>query len=130
MKWRKSPEELVTTFESVMPGAPAVMRNMFGFPAGFIHGNMFVGLHQENMILRLSEESRTELLAIEGAKLFEPMPGRPMREYVVVPLSIVQDRERLSQWVSKALEHATSLKPKVKKVPAKKHRVDCRQSRS
>ena len=75
MKWRKSPEELVTTFESVMPAAPAVMRNMFGFPAGFIHGNMFMGLHQENMILRLSEESRTELLAIEGAKLFEPMPG-------------------------------------------------------
>src|SRR5713226_7069363 len=55
MKWRKSPEELVTTFESVMPAAPAVMRNMFGFPAGFIHGNMFMGLHQENMILRLSE---------------------------------------------------------------------------
>ena len=120
MKWRHSPEELVKTFESVMPGAPAVMRKMFGFPAGFIHGNMFMGLHQENMILRLSEASRTELLAIEAAKLFEPMPGRPMREYVVVPPSIVQDREKLSQWVSQALEHATSLKPKMKKGSAKK----------
>ncbi len=120
MKWQKSPEELATTFESVMPGPPAVMRKMFGFPAGFIHRNIFMGLHQENMILRLSEESRTELLAIEGAKLFQPMPGQPMREYVVVPMSIVQDRERLSQWISKALEHATSLKPKVKEGPAKK----------
>ncbi len=72
------------------------------------------------MILRLSEGPRTELLAIEGGKLFEPMPGRPMREYVVVPLSIVQDREKLSQWVSKALEHAASLKPKVKKGAPKK----------
>lgn len=53
-------------------------------------------------------------------KLFEPMPGRPMREYVVVPVSIVQDREKLSRWVSKALERATSLKPKMKKEPAKK----------
>jgi hypothetical protein len=35
----KSPEELVAVFESVLPGAPAVMRKMFGFPAGFIHGN-------------------------------------------------------------------------------------------
>jgi hypothetical protein len=32
MKWEKSPEELTTTFESVMPGPPAVMRKMFGFP--------------------------------------------------------------------------------------------------
>src|SRR5712692_8040854 len=124
MKWRKSPEELVAAFECVMPGAPAVMRKMFGFPAGFIHGNMFMGLHQENMILRLSEESRTELLAIEGAKLFEPMPGRPMREYVVVPLSIVQDREKLSRWVTKALEYATSPKPKTRKKSAKKNKIN------
>lgn len=120
MKWRKSPDELVATFESVMPGSPAIKRKMFGFPAAFVHGNLFMGLHQENMILRLPDEHRTELLASEGAKLFEPMPGRHMREYVVVPMSIVQNREKLSRWVSKALEHAASLKPKVKKVPAKK----------
>lgn len=62
MKWRKSPEELVATFESVMPGALAVMRKMFGFPADFIQGNMFMGLHEENMILGLLENPRTELL--------------------------------------------------------------------
>ncbi len=55
MKWQKSPEELATTFESVMSGPPAVMRKMFGFPAGFVHRKMFMGLHQENRILRLSE---------------------------------------------------------------------------
>jgi TfoX/Sxy family transcriptional regulator of competence genes len=120
MKWRKSSEELIAAFESVMPGAPAVMRKMFGFPAGFIHGNMFMGLHQENMILRLPEKSRTEILAIEGAKLFEPMPGRPMREYVAVPASIVHDPEKLGQWVSKALEYATLIQPKIKKKSAKK----------
>jgi len=120
MKWRKSPEELVKTFESVMPSAPAVMRKMFGFPAGFIHGNMFMGLHQENMILRLPEKSRTELLAVGGAKLFEPMPGRPMREYLVVPASIVHNREKLGKWVSEALEYATSLEPKTKTKSAKK----------
>jgi TfoX/Sxy family transcriptional regulator of competence genes len=103
-----------------MPVAPAIMRKMFGFPAGFIHGNMFMGLHQENMILRLPEQSRTKLLAVGGAKVFEPMPGRPMPEYVVVPLSIVHDPEQLSQWVSKALEYATSLKPKTKEKSAKK----------
>ena len=112
MRWRKSPEELVAAFLSVMPGAPAVMRKMFGFPAGFIHGNMFMGLHQENMILRLPEKSRTELLAVGGAILFEPMSGRPMREYVVVPVSIVHDPEKLGQRVSRALEYATSLKQK------------------
>ncbi len=43
-----------------------------------------------------------------------------MREYVVVPASIVQDPEELGQWVSKALECATSLKPKTEKKSAKK----------
>ena len=57
MKLRKSPEELVATFDEVMPGAPATKRKMFGFPAGFVNGNMFMGLFEESMILRLPPES-------------------------------------------------------------------------
>jgi len=119
MKWRKPSEELTKLFEEVTPGPPATPRKMFGFPAAFVNGNMFMGLHQEDMILRLPEDSRAELLKM-NARTFEPMPGRPMREYVVVPPSLLRNRDKLSSWVQKALEYGSSLPPKSAKKPAKK----------
>ena len=107
-----SPPWLIQTFEEVFPGPPAVARKMFGYPAAFVNGNMFSGLFQDQLILRLPEESRKELLAVPGAKPFEPMPGRAMREYVVAPPALFEDRKRLSSWVGKALAYGASLPPK------------------
>lgn len=120
MQFRKPPEELVRTFETVMPGPPAVSRKMFGYPAAFVNGNMFMGLHNENMLIRLAEPWREKLLQTDGAKTFEPMPGRPMREYVVLPGAVVRDKEKLQFWVAKALEYSLSLKPKAKSASKKK----------
>jgi TfoX/Sxy family transcriptional regulator of competence genes len=115
MKLRKSPQALIDLFASVMPGPPAVQRKMFGYPAGFINGNMFIGLFQDDMILRLSESRRTEFLKLDGAKIFEPMPGRPMREYVAVPPSVMANQKDFALWISRALEYGSSLKPKSSK---------------
>jgi TfoX/Sxy family transcriptional regulator of competence genes len=117
--WTKSPPELVEVFEAVFPGPPAVARQMFGYPAGFVNGNMFMGLHQHNMVLRLPEGPRAELLAMEGAATFEPMAGRPMREYVVVPVTLLASPDDLEPWVAKALAHGASLPPKKAKAKAK-----------
>jgi TfoX/Sxy family transcriptional regulator of competence genes len=119
MKWRKPSEELTRIFAEVTPGPPATPRKMFGFPAAFVNGNMFMGLHQEDMVLRLPEDARTELLKTSGARIFEPMPGRPMREYVVVPPALLKDRGKLTAWARKALEYGSSLPPKSKKTSAK-----------
>ena len=117
--WTKSPPELVEVFEAVFPGPPAVARQMFGYPAGFVNGNMFMGLHQHNMVLRLPDGPRAELLAMEGAATFEPMAGRPMKEYVVVPATLLAAPEALEPWVTKALAHGASLPPKAVKAKAK-----------
>ena len=117
--WTKSPPELVEVFEAVFPGPPAVARQMFGYPAGFVNGNMFMGLHQHNMVLRLPDGPRAELLAMEGAATFEPMAGRPMKEYVVVPAMLLAAPEDLEPWVAKALAHGGSLPPKAPKAKAK-----------
>jgi TfoX/Sxy family transcriptional regulator of competence genes len=114
MSWKKAPDELVDTFEAVRPGPPAVHKQMFGFPCCFVNGNMFMGLHEDRMVLRLDEVERGRLLAMEGAQPFEPMPGRPMKEYVVVPGSLLGDRVGLAQWVGKSLAFAASLPPKGK----------------
>jgi TfoX/Sxy family transcriptional regulator of competence genes len=114
MKWQKSPPELVELFDAIVPGPPAIRRSMFGYPAAFVNGNMFMGLHQSSLLLRLGEDSRQELLNLPGARTFEPMAGRPMREYVVVPPSLLTDPEKLQSWVKQALDYGTSLKPKQK----------------
>jgi len=119
MKWRKPSEELIKLFEEVTPGPPATAKKMFGFPAAFVNGNMFMGLHQESMIFRLPENLRAELIKM-NAQIFEPMPGRPMREYIVVPPSLLRDRNKLSSWAQKALEYGSSLPPKAGNKSSKK----------
>jgi TfoX/Sxy family transcriptional regulator of competence genes len=116
--WTKSPAELVELFEAVFPGPPAISRPMFGYPAGFVNGNMFMSLFQNAMVLRLAPEPRQQLLAMEGASVFEPMAGRPMSEYVVVPPAVLADTEALEGWVASALDFGISLpakQPKAKK---------------
>jgi TfoX/Sxy family transcriptional regulator of competence genes len=117
MAWRKPPQELVDYLDSVIPDGPAPVefKPMFGGPCYWTGGNMFAAIHQENMIVRLSEDDRVALLKQPGAALFEPMEGRPMREYVVIPPQIVADREAVRSWLAKGLAFTASLPPKVKK---------------
>ena len=114
MEFRKSPKELIDAFEAAMPGAPAVKRPMFGYPVGFVNGNMFMGLFADKMFVRLPEDSRAELMGI-GGSTFEPMPGRPMRDYVVIPATIIAKPAELKSWAAKALSHGESLPAKKKK---------------
>ena len=116
MKWRRPPEEHVDLFLSLVPDDPGVeLRHMFGCPCLFLNGNMFAGIHQEDLFVRLSAEDRHVLLELPGARLFEPMAGRPMREYVCVPPAMLAERLALESWLAKALAYAHSLPPKVKK---------------
>lgn len=114
MVWKKAPEGLEETFAAVRPGPPAEHKKMFGYPCCFVNGNMFMGLHEDRMVLRLGDDERKRLLAMQGAELFEPMPGRPMREYVVVPPALLADHAGLRDWVGKSLAYAGNLPPKGK----------------
>lgn len=112
-KWRPSPDALVRRFEAAMATVPAAQaRKMFGYPAAFRNGNLFAGLFQDQMILRLSTDARAELCRRPGAQPFEPMPGRPMREYVVVPPAMLRSPNELHAWLARAFAYAGSLPPK------------------
>jgi hypothetical protein len=114
-KWRKSPEELAATFHGALPADPSVVRRqMFGYPAAFVDGNMATGLHQEDLVVRLPAPRRQALLGTPGARIFEPMPGRPMKEYVVVPPAVVAKPPALRGWISEALAYAATLPSKKK----------------
>jgi TfoX/Sxy family transcriptional regulator of competence genes len=117
-KWQKSSPELVARFQDALPDDPRVeRRSMFGYPAAFVGGNMFAGLHEERCVLRLDDARRAALLAEPGARAFEPMPGRMMREYVVVPSRLVAERGALMKWLAEAFRYARALPPKAKRPP-------------
>ena len=122
MKWEKSSEALIETFHAALPDDPRIeRRQMFGYPCAFVNGNMFSGLHQSSMVLRLDQPRREDLLA-RGARTFEPMVGKPMREYVVVPPVILEAPAELRRWTAYALEFGAGLppKPSARKAAAKK----------
>jgi TfoX/Sxy family transcriptional regulator of competence genes len=112
--WRRAPEQLVMLFGELVAVLPpdAERRKMFGYPCVFVNGQLFAGVHQENIMLRLSEAERKAFLALEGAHQFEPMPGRPMREYVVAPQSMLASPDDLIAWLEKSYAYAKSLPPK------------------
>lgn len=90
----KAPEEMVRLFENAMMEFPmARTRKMFGYPAAFVNGNMFAGLFQDEMFLRLADDDRAAIRKEFGTKLFEPIPGRPMRGYVEMPRYVLNSRD-------------------------------------
>ena len=114
--WKKSSPELVAIFEKALPVSPAVTRRpMFGYASAFVNGNMFAGTFKDSIVVRLAEADRAALLKLKGAALFEPMPGRPMKEYAVVPPSIVVKPKELCAWIERGHRYGLTLPPKAAK---------------
>ena len=122
MKWLKPSPQLLETFEHLLPKTAGVdRRQMFGYPCGFFNGVWFMGCYQENdLVLRLSDQDRQEFLALPEARQFEPMPGRAMREFVMVPQWMFDDEPQLQAWIAKSLEYSLTLPPPTKKKGKKK----------
>jgi len=63
-----------------------IKASMFGMPGIKRRGGKaFCGLYGEDMIFKLKGEDHAGALSLEGAHLFEPMAGRPMKAWVQVP---------------------------------------------
>jgi TfoX/Sxy family transcriptional regulator of competence genes len=120
--WRRAPAALVKLFDDLVAVLPPDVerRKMFGYPCVFANGHLFAGVHQENIMLRLGEAERASFLALPGAALFEPMPGRPMREYVTALQRMLDAPDELVAWLEKSHAYARSLPPKAE--GKKKHR--------
>jgi len=112
--WGKSPPDLVDAFAAAIADLPgSEPRKMFGFPAAFVNGKLFTGLFEDRWFVRLAEADRAEL-AGAGAPAFEPMPGRPMREYVELPAAVLADDATRDAWLRRSLAHVAGM-PKEKK---------------
>jgi TfoX/Sxy family transcriptional regulator of competence genes len=113
MEWKKAPEELAAFLADAMKGIDCEYRRMFGYPAYFIHGNMFIGAFQDTLFIRLSESDRKRIMTCHpGVMPFEPRTGKPTKEYVVLPVSLYTDKESFGEWLGKSVQYVSSLPPK------------------
>jgi TfoX-like protein len=108
----KSPPELISLFTEVLATYPdAEQRKMFGYPAAFVGGNLATSLFSDRWIVRLPAADAAA--AIEaGASPFEPMAGRRMKGFVLIPREDVADNAALRGWVERGLATAAVLPAK------------------
>ncbi len=113
MKIPRAGDDSKEFFKSILPEDPRItVRPMFGNVSAFVNGNMFLGLFGNDLFVRLSDENRHELLKKKGATVLEPMKGKPMKEYVLIPRTWRNQPETVRSWVSRSLEWASKLPPK------------------
>jgi len=107
-------------FDELLPDDPDVSRKpMFGQLGGFANGHLFLCLLGPDVAVRLGADEQRELYDAGGSS-FEPMAGRPMKDYVTLPRGYREsDPEAAHAWVERSLAHTRALPPKEKK-PAKK----------
>jgi hypothetical protein len=74
----------------------AVRGMMFGMPSLKQGGKAFAGYYKGAMVFKLGGAAHARALGLSGAHLFDPMGGRPMKEWVVMPA------EHAAQWLALA----------------------------
>jgi TfoX/Sxy family transcriptional regulator of competence genes len=115
-KFTKTPPEVIAAFDAASPSRADIARKtMFGYPALFAKGNMFAFTFGPKIAVRADEKTRAK----PGMKRFEPMPGRPMGEYIEVPAKDMKGTA-LKRWMTEALAYADTLPAKAKKAASKK----------
>ena len=111
--WKNVPPELAARFLAALPDAANVeRRQMFGCPCAFVNGNMFAGLHEDRLIVRLPDEAAQRPCVIMG---------RTMKQYALFPDAVRLTPTAMAQWVQRGHAFTSTLPAKVKKAvkPAK-----------
>lgn len=88
-----------------------VEKKMFGGLAFLVRGNMCVGVHGDELIVRLQPEAAERALSEPNVRRFD-LTGRPMKGWLLVTSDGLATQTALRRWVDAALAFASSLPPK------------------
>jgi TfoX/Sxy family transcriptional regulator of competence genes len=113
MAWKKASPALIEMLEEAVRAYDCDRRFMFGSPTFFVNGNMFAGVFEDTVIIRLSESDRQAAYAgHDEVGPFTPMEGRPMKEYAAFAEGVTADKEVFGEWLGRSYRYAASLAPK------------------
>jgi hypothetical protein len=120
MDMPKSPPALIERFDAVAAEHPEATRRLtFGYPCLYVGGNMVSGLFGSHWHVKLGQAETAELMGMAGAAPFEPVPGRPMTGFTLMPDDVVADDAEVRRWVDRAIAYGASLPAKAPKPKAK-----------
>jgi TfoX N-terminal domain len=86
-------------------------KKMFGGVAFLLNGNMCVGIHKSDLIVRLAPEETDAALAQAHTRQFD-LTGRPMKGWILVEQTGLKTAAQLNKWVQVAAKYAGSLPAK------------------
>ena len=123
-KWIKPSQELLDKIEDLAGPFNCDRRIMFGYPVFFIRGNMFTGVFANDVFIRLPQ-NETELIKEFSDKIIclEPVKGRVMKEYIVIPEEFLNDAKFIKKWFKISNLYVQSL-PEKKRTAKKKKKVE------
>jgi TfoX/Sxy family transcriptional regulator of competence genes len=97
--------------KAIGPRAGVVEKKMFGGIAFLLKGNMSVGLHGKELVVRLDPAQGERALSEPNVRRFD-ITGRPMKGWILVAPSGVASDQALERWVETGLAFAASLPAK------------------
>lgn len=101
--------ELAQRIISILQNTGAVdERKMFGGVAYMIHGNMAVGVHGNDLIVRVGPAYHAKAMAKPHTRDFD-ITGRPMAGWLMIEPAGIQDQQTLEDWVALGVTYAQSL---------------------
>jgi len=105
-------EELASRIREELAQFPGLEeKKMFGGVGFLIRGNMAVGVHGQDLIVRVGRERYEEALSRPHARLFD-ISGRPSVGWVLVAPDGYEVERDLRQWINQGVEFAQSLPAK------------------
>jgi TfoX/Sxy family transcriptional regulator of competence genes len=116
MAWKKPSEKLSKFLEERISAFDVKKKKMFGCPIYFANDNMLTGVFENDIFIRLSEKDRNKIISENDEVMpFEPVKGRVMKEYVVLPDSLYNNPEKFHELLNSSYDHVSSLPAKKKK---------------
>ena len=104
-------ESLANRVRPLLAGASGVVeKKMFGGLAFLVQGNMSVGVHGSELIVRIDPSETQAALKQPGVHIFD-ITGRPMKGWLLVSGESLSPKA-LESWVAKGVAYAQSLPPK------------------
>jgi hypothetical protein len=105
-------EVLASRVRDALPGRDGwTEKKMFGGVGFMLGGNMCVGVHKEQLIVRLDPEAADAALDEPGARVFD-LTGRAMTGWVTVDPAGTRDDGSLQGWVDRAVAFVSTMPPK------------------
>jgi hypothetical protein len=105
-------EELAGRVREALGGVDGVQeKRMFGGLAFLLKGNMAVGVHGNELIVRLASEQTDDALVEDDVRIFD-MSGRPMKGWILVGSGATSTEDGLGAWVTRGVDFAETLPPK------------------